>query len=176
MDGQESGGRFGGRMIFRNPVDPLENQDAIREFREGLSLLTNTSASEAIPHFTRALEINKQNPFYLSYLGLAIAASQHKWEDAEDSCYKALRMKRNQPEFYLNLSQVYRLAGKRWDAIQTLLEGLQLTRRDVRIVKALRKFSVRKSPVLPFLPRTHTLNRELGVIRYRVLKSIGQEA
>jgi dihydrofolate reductase len=162
-------------MIFRNPVDPLENPDAVREFREGLSFLANNYASKAIPHFTKAHELNKQNPFYLSYLGVAIAASEQKWEDAEERCFTALRMKRNQPELYLNLSEVYRLAGKRQDAVQTLLEGLPLTRHDVRIVKALRKFGVRKSPVLPFLERTHPVNRKLGKIRYRVLKSLGKE-
>jgi len=162
-------------MVFRNPVDPLENPDAIREFREGLSLLTNNSARDAIPHFTRAVELNKHNPFYLSYLGVAIAVSQKKWANAEEHCLAALRMKRNQPEFYVNLSEVYRLVGKRWDAIRTLLEGLQFTRRDARIVKALRKLGVRKPPVLPFLSRNHGLNRELGDLRYRVLKTIHQE-
>ena len=90
-------------------------------------------------------------------------------------CHEALRMKRSMPELYLNLSEVYRLAGKRKDAVDTLLEGLPLTRRDVRIIKALRKFGVRKSPVFSFLERTHPINRELGKIRYRVLKSIGKE-
>jgi Flp pilus assembly protein TadD len=162
-------------MVFRNAVDPLENQDAVREFREGLTLLNNHCARNAIPHFLRAVELNGQNPFYLSYLGVAIAASEQKWEAAEERCFRAVRMKRSQPELYLNLSEVYRLAGKRQDAVQTLLEGLPLTRHDARIVKALRKFGVRKPPVLPFLERTHLLNRELGKIRYRVLKSIGKE-
>ncbi len=162
-------------MVYHNPVDPLENQDAVQEFRQGLSLLGNNYASQAVPHFARAVELNKQNPFYLSYLGVAIAASEQKWEDAEARCYEALRMKRSLPELYLNLSEVYRLAGKRKDAIDTLLQGLPLTRRDVRIIRALRRFGVRKSPVLPFLDRSHPVNRELGKIRYRVLKTIGQE-
>ena len=162
-------------MVYHNPVDPLENQDAVNEFREGLTLLGNKYASKAVPHLTRAVELNKQNPFYLSYLGVEIAASEQKWEDAEVHCHEALRMKRSMPELYLNLSEVYRLAGKRKDAVDTLLEGLPLTRRDVRIIKALRKFGVRKSPVFSFLERTHPINRELGKIRYRVLKSIGKE-
>jgi Flp pilus assembly protein TadD len=162
-------------MVYRNPVDPLENQDAVEAFREGLTLLSNNYPDKAVPHFTRALELNKQNPFYLSYLGVAIAASEQKWEDAEARCYEALRMKRSQPELYLNLSKVYVLAGKRKDAVDTLLEGLPLTRHDARIVKALRRFGVRKPPVLRFLDRDHPVNRKLGRIRYRVLKSIGKE-
>lgn len=162
-------------MVYRNPVDPLDNQDAVQEFREGLSLLGSSLPSEAIPHFTKAVELNKQNPFYLSYLGVAIAASDKKWDDAEARCYAALRMKRSQPELYLNLSKVYSLAGRRKDAVDTLLEGLPLTRHDARIVKALRRYGVRKAPVFPFLARTHLVNRELGRIRYHVLKSIGKE-
>jgi len=155
--------------------ETLSQEDAVKEFKEGLTQLKNHYASKALSHFTKALEMDSKNPFYLSYLGLAMAAAQQKWQDAEDLCYSAVRMKRTQPELYLNLAEVYRLQGKRQDAVETLLEGLPLTKRDARIGTALRKYGVRRAPVLSFLDRTHILNRNLGRVRYRVLKSIGKE-
>jgi Flp pilus assembly protein TadD len=149
--------------------------DAVAEFKEGLTQLNNHYASKALAHFNRALELDGNNPFYISYLGLAMAAAQQKWEDAEDLCYSAVRMKRTQPEFYLNLAEVYRLQDKRQDAVETLLEGFPLSRRDPRIGKALRRYGVRRAPVFPFLDRDHVLNKSLGKIRYKFLRSVGRE-
>jgi Flp pilus assembly protein TadD len=148
--------------------------DAVEEFKEGLAQLRNNYASKALPHFARALELDKTNPFYLSYLGVAMAAGERNWDSAEDLCTQAIRMKRTQAELYLNLADVYRLAGKRQDAVETLTLGLTMTKRDPRIAQALVKYGYRRPPVLPFLERDHFLNRELGKWRYRVLKSLGR--
>ena len=153
----------------------MEKEDAVAEFKKGLTQLKNEYALKALGHFSKAASLDQKNPFYLSYMGLALAAAQQKWQDAEDLCYSAVRMKRTQPELYLNLAEVYRLQGKRQDAIETLLEGFPLTKRDTRIGKALRKYGVRRPPVIPALARTHFLNKHLGKIRYKVLKSIGKE-
>lgn len=153
----------------------MEKEDAVAEFKKGLTQLKNEYALKALAHFSKAAGLDQKNPFYLSYMGLAMAAAQQKWQDAEDLCYSAVRMKRTQPELYLNLAEVYRLQGRRQDAVETLLEGFPLTRRDARIGKALRKYGVRRPPVFPSLDRTHFLNKHLGKIRYSVLKSIGKD-
>jgi Flp pilus assembly protein TadD len=153
----------------------MSQEDAVMEFKQGLNLLGNQYATKALAHFANAARMDEKNPFYISYLGLAIAAAQRKWEDAEDLCYSAVRMTRTQPELYLNLAEVYRLQGKRQDAVETLLEGFPLTKRDPRISKALRRYGVRRSPVFSFLDREHVLNKSLGKLRYKVLKSVGKE-
>ncbi len=153
----------------------MDQEEAITEFKAGLSQLNNQYASKALAHFNKAVELDDKNPFYISYLGLAMAAAQQKWQDAEDLCYSAVRMKRTQPELYMNLAEVYRLQGKRQDAVETLLEGLPLTKRDARIAKALRKYGVRRPPVFSFLDRNHLLNKHLGKVRYKVLLSMGKE-
>jgi len=103
-----------------------------------------------------------------------MAAGERNWESAEDLCTQALKMKRTQPELYLNLADVYRLAGRRQDAVETLSLGLTMTKRNPRIAEVLNKFGYRRPPVLPFLERDHYLNRELGKLRYRVMKSLGR--
>jgi Flp pilus assembly protein TadD len=153
----------------------MSQEDAVREFKEGLTQLSNQYVSKALVHFSNAARADSKNPYYISYLGLALAAARQKWQEAEDLCYSAVRMKRTQPELYLNLAEVYRLQGKRQDAIETLLEGFPLTRHDPRIGKALRKFGVRRPPVFSFLDREHFLNKSFGRLRYKVLKSVGKE-
>jgi Flp pilus assembly protein TadD len=150
----------------------MNQEDAVTEFKEGLTQLKNRYASKALAHFSKAAELDKQNPFYISYLGVAKAAAKQQWAEAEDLCYGAVRMKRTQPELYLNLAEVYRLQGRRQDAVECLLEGLPLTRNDPRIAKALDKYGVRRPPVLPFLARGHILNKQLGRLRYKMYKSV----
>ena len=149
--------------------------DALKEFKDGLELLRNSYAKKALEHFTKASELDKTNPFYMSYMGLALAAGEQKWDEAEEICQAALKRKRTQAELYLNLSEVYRLQGKRQDAIETLSTGLTLTKRDARLAHALRKLGVRRPPVLSFLDRGHFLNLQLGRLRYKMMKSLGKE-
>lgn len=153
----------------------MADTEALKEFKEGLGHLGNNYPSKALPHFSKAAELDKHNPFYLSYKGLAIAAAQQNWDEAEELCYTALRKKRNETQLYLNLSEVYRLAGRKADAVEALATGLQFTKKDVRLTRALRKLGVRRPPVVSFLERTHFLNRHLGKFRHRVLKSLGKE-
>ena len=149
----------------------MPEADAVAEFKEGLSLLRNNYARKAQEYFSRALEQDKSNPFYFSYLGLAMAAGQRDWDAAEELCLQAIKMRRAQPEFYLNLADVYRLAGKRSEAIETLSQGVVMTERDGRISEALSRYGRRRAPVIPFLERDHFLNRGLGKLRNRFAKS-----
>ncbi len=152
----------------------MSHEDAMKEFKEGLDLLHNKFPRQALVHLKNAVELDKNNPFYLSYLGLALALVDNNFIEAADVCDDALRKKRTQPELYLNLAEVYRLAGKKEDAVDTLNAGLKLTKRDPRLVEALRKMGMRKPPVLTFLDRNNFLNVQLGKLRYKVLKSRGK--
>ena len=152
----------------------MAEADAVAEFKEGLAFLRNNYAHRAVAHFSRALELDKMNPFYISYLGLAMAAGERNWEAAEDLCTQAVKMRRAQPELYINLAEVYRLAGKRQDAIETLSEGLRYTKRDPRIDDALHRYGFRRPPVFSFLDRNNIINRQLGKLRYRVMQSLGR--
>lgn len=148
----------------------MDEPEAVREFKAGLEFLNNNYARKALARFSRAVELDRANPFFLSYQGLALAAADRDWNEAEEKCLAALRMKRTQPELYLNLAHVYRLAGRKDEAVETLKNGVKLTKRDARLVEMLRKLGLRRPPVLSFLPRTHFLNRGLGKLRSRLVR------
>ena len=170
--------------------------EALEEFKQGLSLLRNDYPGKALVHLTRAVELEKNNPFYLSYLGVALARAGKNWnlaetfgsqtlqmkgtppefDLAERLCSQALQMKRTQPEFYLNLAEVYGLAGNKEDAIETLSRGLKFTKQNKHLAYALRQFGSRRPPVLRFLDRTHFLNRHFGKMRNRLFNSLGKAA
>lgn len=143
------------------------DSEAFHEFKQALTFLHGHYPEKALPHIRRAVEIEKHNPYYLSYLGLSLARAEQKWAEAEELCSSALRMKRDHPQLYLNLAEVYVTAGRREDAVETLSRGLNYARRDARLHLALSKLATRRPPVLPFLERQHFLNRHLGMLRHR---------
>ena len=72
----------------------------------------------------------------------------------------------------MNLVEVYALAGRREKALDKLDYALGLFGDDARLKQARSKVEKRRSPVLPFFGRAHFLNRELGKLRHRILKSL----
>jgi predicted Zn-dependent protease len=149
--------------------------EAFREFKEGLTLLRDNYATRALPHMQRAMDLDKSNPYYMSYLGVVLARSEQKWGEAERLCDAAVRMKRNQAQLYLNLAEVYATAGRRDEAVDALQAGLKFARRDVRLSIALNRLMHRRAPVFSFLERRHPVNRQLGIIRHRALQMFGRD-
>ncbi len=144
--------------------------EAFQEFRAGLTFLRGGEARKAMPHLKTALEQDPDNPFYISYMGVALAASEQKWAEAEKLCHSAMRMNRRQAQLYLNLAEVYVAADRKQDAADVLARGLHYAPHDTRLKMALDRLALRRSPVLPFLPRAHLINRNLGKLRHHTLQ------
>ena len=152
----------------------MMDTEAFREFKQGLTLLRDNYAGKALPHMKRAVELERNNPYYMSYLGVVLARSEKKWGEAEKLCDGAVRLKRNQAQLYLNLAEVYATAGRRDEAVEALQAGLKFARRDIRLNIAMNKLTKRRSPVFSFLRRQHPINRGLGKIRHQTLSLIGK--
>src|SRR5437016_13984376 len=144
----------------------MMDTEAFREFKTGLTLLRDNYAMKALPHMRRAVDLDKNNPYYMSYLGVVLARSEQKWGEAERLCDAAVRMKRNQAQLYLNLAEVYSAAGRRDEALEVLEAGLKYARRDIRLTIAKKRLVTCRVPVLVVQHRTHPMNR--GKVRLRV--------
>src|ERR1700736_2040749 len=149
--------------------------EAFREFKQGLTLLRDNYAVRALPHMRRATDLDKNNPYYMSYLGVVLARSEQQWGEAERLCDAAVRMKRNQAQLYLNLAEVYAAAGRRDEAVEALQAGLKFARRDVRLSIAMNRLMDRRDPVITFLRRQNPINRQLGMLRHKTLQMFGQD-
>src|SRR5450432_805849 len=152
----------------------MMDTEAFREFKTGLNLLRDNYAERALPHMRRAVDLDRNNPYYMSYLGVVLARSEKKWGEAERLCDSAVRMKRNQAQLYLNLADVYKTAGRRDEAVEALQAGLKFARRDVRLTIAMNRLMTRQEPVLSFLTRQHPVNRQLGLLRHRAMRILGR--
>jgi Flp pilus assembly protein TadD len=101
-----------------------DNAD-LAEFKRGIEFLQNGYSAKALEYFRHAAELKQQNPYYLSFLGVSMARAQGKWTAAAELCKTALSLRRNEPQLYLNLAEVYVSAGQRDDAVETLDIGLR---------------------------------------------------
>jgi Flp pilus assembly protein TadD len=146
----------------------MAEQSALVEFKQGIKLLRNGQSAEAFEYLRNAAELNQQNPYYLSFLGLSVARAQRKWDAAVRLCETAVSLRRNEVQLYLNLAEVYVAAGRRDDAVAVLDRASIYSSVDIRIKRARAQLGKRSSPVLPFLERGHILNRGLGKLRHRL--------
>src|SRR6201987_342841 len=153
----------------------MTETEAFKEFKQGLALLRDNFADKELTHMQKAAQLEKNNPYYMSYLGVVLARSEEKRAEAEKLCDNAVRLKRNQAQLYLNLAEVYATAGRKDDAVDALQAGLKYARRDVRLTIAMNRLTRRREPVLSFLPRQHPVNRQLGMIRHRALRMLNKD-
>jgi tetratricopeptide (TPR) repeat protein len=145
----------------------MGDQFALDEFKQGIKLLRKGYPIEAYEYLRHAAALDEENPYYLSFLGLAVARGQRDWNASVKLCDAALRMKRNEAQLYLNLAEVCASAGRRDDAVEVLDAALVYCGTDPRVRQARGKLGKRGSVVLPFLDRRHFLNRSLGKLKSR---------
>jgi len=144
--------------------------EALTSFKQGVQLLKGGYPQRALVELRRCVEIESANPYYLSFLGLALARAERKWAEATKLCETALQMKRKELQLHLNMAEVYASAGHRESAIDALDRAIESFGPDARLVKARSRIEKRRSPILPFLPRQNALNVSLGKLRHRVSK------
>lgn len=144
------------------------------EFRKGVEFLKNEYPQKALVRLRRAFESDKHNAYYSSFLGLAIARAQRKWDQASELCEIAVQLKPKEIQFHLNLGEVYALAGRREKALDKLDHAMEIFGEDARLKQARSKVENRRALLLPFFGRVHFLNRNLGKLRHRILKSMGK--
>src|ERR1700740_1981968 len=150
-------------------------EDSLVEFKEGVELLKNDYPDKAAAIFKRAFESDKYNPYYISFLGLAIARAEQKWNQALELCETAVQLKPKEIQFHLNLGEVCALAGERERTLDTLDHALRLCGNDERLKRARKKADSRRAPLLAFLGRDNFLNRALGKLRHRILMKMSSQ-
>jgi Flp pilus assembly protein TadD len=142
---------------------------ALVEFKTGLRKLRDGHPQDALTHFQNAAEMEPQNPYYMSFTGVAHARTQGKPGVAIKLCETALTLKRNEAQLHLNLAEVYVAAGRRGDALTTLDRAAASFGRHRGVQRARLRLGSRRAPVLSFLGRDNALNKQLGIWRHRLL-------
>src|SRR5207302_11095857 len=147
---------------------------ASQEDRQARASRRDANAAEALSHILKAVQLEPLDPFYLSYQGLIVAQANPKIAEADELCQPALRMEPRQSQLYLNLAEVYKVAGRREDACQALNRGLRYSPNDYRLQYEIGKLAARRPPVISSLPRGHFWIRHLARLRHHALEDFAR--
>jgi Flp pilus assembly protein TadD len=144
---------------------------ALAEFKQGMRLLRDGKPMDALIQFQSASGMEKQNPYYMSFVGVALVRAERNpktWPEAARLCETALSLKRNEVQLHLNLAEVYVSTERKEEAVAVLNRATASFGRHAGVRRALRRLGDRRPPVLSFLDRQNVLNKHLGMLRHRV--------
>jgi len=133
---------------------------------EALSSLREENDLGAMLLLEEAEQISS-TPKVRSYLAYCRAKVKNEYSDAITACRQALKEEPLNGDHYLNLGRIYLLVNKRGPALDIFRKGIKIGPHP-QLMQELRKFEMRKPPVISSLPRTHAINRALGKLLYRL--------
>lgn len=141
----------------------METQEDLKKLlNKGLAQLRKGNYVDAVFSFEELLFKSDRSAISLSCLGLAMARGRLDLNAAQSYCREAVQKSPQKGDFYLALAEVYQLKRDKLSAIKTLQKGLKIDKTHKGLNREMKKFGVRKEPILPFLTRSNMLNRFLG--------------
>jgi Tfp pilus assembly protein PilF len=141
-------------MAMTALADPLE---------KGLAALENGHAHLAMSCLEQAMASGK-TPILTSYHAYCLALTRTDMNRAVDLCREALLAEPDRPDICLNMGRTLLLAGRRDEAVRVLRLGLTFSADD-RLIAALEQLGTRRTPLCPWLPRRHFINKYGGLLR-----------
>jgi len=142
-------------------------------FAQGKEMLSRNRMRGALGRFEEALQISPDNAEYLSFYGLCIALAREDYDTALRVCERAVKMDSDNPVIRVNLGKVYKLQGENSTAYDIFIKAWKLNKSHPAPAAELSRMGVRRPPVISFLPRSHWLNRRLGILRSKLRRSLG---
>jgi Flp pilus assembly protein TadD len=145
-------------------------------FNLAIEHINRSRYGKAIPLLKEAVHISPENPQYLSYLGLCLAAEEIDFDAALKFCRRALVLAPSDTVIQVNLGKVYKLMGDTESAYRVFLDAWRRNKAHPAPAAELSRMGIRRKPVIPFLERGHPLNKYLGMIRALCLRLLRKRA
>lgn len=147
-------------------MKPRAGEDGVLEFERARRAVAMDNTVAGLASIEKALSCNDNMRWY-SYLGYCVAKERGQVSRGTELCMLSLEHDPGNPAHYVNLGKILLLSGKKSEALRTLRDGMAQGG-STELITLLNQFGNRKSPVLPFLPRTNSLNKFLGLLLHRI--------
>lgn len=134
---------------------------------EGIEQLFSAKDYAAVKRALAHIPLHLKTPLHLSAEAVCQAEIDGEFKKSVTLCHEAIKRDSKNPEHYYRQAHVLHLAGRKKDAIWVLRMGLRHGRHK-GILDALGSYGIRKTPLLPFLPRSNALNKYLGLLLSRI--------
>ena len=151
-------------------VRPAENS-----FRRGIAALNAGDRLGALAYFEAALRLDRErsprtpNMKYLSYYGLCLAFGSNGRQKGIQFCRRAAESEFYNPDIFWNLGRASLMQGDRRSAWNSFRRGLEIDNGHIGLKFQVRRLGLRRAAVLPFLIRSHPINRLAGRLRTHLL-------
>lgn len=143
-----------------------EIEEGVLEFERARRAIVMDNTVAGLASLEKALSLKDDKGWY-SYLGFCVAKERGQVSRGAELCMISLEHEPNNPEHYLNFGKIQLLSGNKSEALRILREGVARGE-NTEILTILNEFGKRKSPLIPFLPRSNPLNKFLGLILHRI--------
>jgi tetratricopeptide (TPR) repeat protein len=147
-------------------MKPLGIEEGVLEFERARRAIAMDNTVAGLACLEKALSLKDDKGWY-SYLGFCVAKERGQVSRGTDLCMVSLENEPNNPEHYLNLGKIQLISGNRAEALRIFREGMARGG-SAELMEKLNEFGKRKSPVIPFLPRSNPLNKFLGLFLRRI--------
>lgn len=144
--------------------------ELLTTLREGIDCCRRGNWNEGLRYLGQVAErgdTGLPGVFY-SYLGYGIALREQRVREGLRLCRHSIKVEFYQADNYLNLARTCLLARDRRGAVRAVRDGLKIDPHHAGLLAVRGELGVRGEPVLPFLDRSHLLNRFLGRLRHAV--------
>jgi Flp pilus assembly protein TadD len=148
-------------LIMSGAID-----DGVLEYERARRAIAMDNTVAGLASIEKALSLNDNKAWY-SYLGYCIAKERGQVSRGAELCAISLEYDPNNPAHYLNLGKIQLLSGSRAEALSVLREGVARGE-SAEIMVILDEFGKRRAPIIPFLPRSNSLNKFLGRLICRI--------
>ena len=147
-------------------MKPRAFEDGVLEFERARRAIAMDNTVAGLAGIEKALSLKDDKGWY-SFLGYCVARERGQVSRGTELCMISLEHDPSNPAHYLNLGKIQLLSGNRAEALRILREGVARGE-SAELLAVLNEFGKRKSPVIPFLPRSNPLNKLLGLILPRI--------
>lgn len=141
------------------------------------TFLQRKQYKKAFELLNTALELYPNEPFILSYCGCLEAILNKNYTHGIDACSKAIKIIKEKmpyghefyyPVLYLNLGRTYLAAGNKKYAVEAFQKGLIFDNDNKDLLQEIKKLGMRRKPIVHFLPRSHPINKYIGIMLHRL--------
>jgi tetratricopeptide (TPR) repeat protein len=140
----------------------VQGTDIEALLKKGLEALAQGDTLSALSCFEKAISIEKSPVVYSSY-AFCITKERGQVSKAISLCEEAIQKEPGNSLHYLNLGRIYLIDNKKEEAIKTFRAGLNYESNPL-IVDELNKLGPRQPPIIPFLKRSNSINKYLGIM------------
>jgi len=134
-------------------------------FNVAVEKVKRNNYREALNDLVEALKIAPANPSYRSYFGFCLAHVEADYERAIRFCRTATEARPLDPMLHVNLGRVYKLSGDNSTAHREFVRAWDVCKGHPAAAAELTRMGIRRPSVIRYLPRSHWLNKYLGVMR-----------